>query len=129
MGKKTRGAPGRRPILRLSPPGPRVTSRDGPGSEDILVSLVTCQTKDHDDSDTQKMPPPASGITELQPAVVKPNPSGLCLLGAYTDSDDEETDSAAKPTAAASRKANTSADIDSTLANFLAVKNSAALSH
>ncbi|KAE8606640.1 hypothetical protein XENTR_v10010808 [Xenopus tropicalis] len=107
MGKKTRGAPGRRPILQLSPPGPRTGSREGTGSGS------------EDDGDAQKMAPPTGGITELQPAVVKPT-GGLCLLGAYTDSDEEETDSPVKASVGSSTKANTSADIDSTLANFLA---------
>ncbi|NP_001080107.1 formin binding protein 4 L homeolog [Xenopus laevis] len=106
MGKKTRGAPGRRPILQLSPPGPRAVSREGTGSGS------------EDDGDAQKMAPP-TGIPERQPTVVKPT-GGLCLLGAYTDSDEEEADSPVKAAVGSSAKANTSTDIDSTLANFLA---------
>ncbi|XP_071974763.1 formin-binding protein 4 isoform X1 [Engystomops pustulosus] len=109
MGKKTRAASGRRPILQLSPPGPRaaaVREEAGSGSDD--------------DADSQKglAPPPAAGmVTELKASVVKPT-GGLCLLGAYTDSDDEDGDTNDKPISNA--KGNTSADIDSTLANFLA---------
>ncbi|XP_063800622.1 formin-binding protein 4 [Pseudophryne corroboree] len=110
MGKKTRGLSGRRPILQLSPPGPRAATREEAGSG-----------SEADDVDSQKVPPPptAGMITEIQAAVVKPT-GGLCLLGAYTDSDDEDGDSSEKPTPTPVRKGNTSADIDSTLANFLA---------
>uniref|UniRef100_A0A8C5QNX4 Formin binding protein 4 n=1 Tax=Leptobrachium leishanense TaxID=445787 RepID=A0A8C5QNX4_9ANUR len=107
MGKKTRAVTGRRPILQLSPPGPRAATREvGSGSED--------------DADAQKVPaPPSVGVTELQAAVVKPT-GGLCLLGAYTDSDEEDADFSAKPASSTAAKTNTSADIDSTLANFMA---------
>ncbi|XP_068116215.1 formin-binding protein 4 [Hyperolius riggenbachi] len=109
MGKKTRAVPGRRPILQLSPPGPRAATREeaGSGSED--------------EADSQKVTAPSTTamIPEVQPTVVKPT-GGLCLLGAYTDSDDEDGDSAEKPKLAPARKGNPSADIDSTLANFLA---------
>ncbi|KAM3919818.1 formin-binding protein 4 [Leptodactylus fuscus] len=108
MGKKTRAASGRRPILQLSPPGPRaaaVREETGSGSDD--------------DAETQKgLGPSAAGMgTEPQAAVVKPT-GGLCLLGAYTDSDDEDGDTTDKPIT--NTKGNTSTDIDSTLANFLA---------
>ncbi|XP_073397646.1 formin-binding protein 4 isoform X1 [Dendrobates tinctorius] len=111
MGKKTRAASGRRPILQLSPPGPRaavVRDEAGSGSE-------------AEDADSQKglVPPAAVMVTEAQAAVVKPT-GGLCLLGAYTDSDDEDGDTADKPVSVPSTKGNTSADIDSTLANFMA---------
>ncbi|XP_056382550.1 formin-binding protein 4 [Hyla sarda] len=110
MGKKTRAAPGRRPILQLSPPGPRaaaVREETGSGSDD--------------DADCQKVlgPPTTAMVTEVQAAVVKPT-GGLCLLGAYTDSDDEDGGTADKPVSTCNTKGNTSADIDSTLANFLA---------
>lgn len=52
---------------------------------------------------------------------VPPLPGGLCLLGAYADSDDEEGEGAEKPARPAGANGNNSADIDSTLANFLAV--------
>ncbi|NXW38113.1 FNBP4 protein, partial [Phaetusa simplex] len=45
---------------------------------------------------------------------------GLCLLGAYADSDDEEGETAEKSARSADANGNNSADIDSTLANFLA---------
>ncbi|XP_073460532.1 formin-binding protein 4 isoform X2 [Aquarana catesbeiana] len=109
MGKKTRAVSGRRPILQLSPPGPRAATREetGSGSED--------------DADSQKViaPPTTGMIPEVQPVVVKPT-GGLCLLGAYTDSDDEDGDSPEKSKPTPATKANASTDIDSTLANFLA---------
>lgn len=46
---------------------------------------------------------------------------GLCLLGAYADSDDEEGETTEKSARLADANGNNSADIDSTLANFLAV--------
>ncbi|XP_063294117.1 formin-binding protein 4 [Pelobates fuscus] len=105
MGKKTRAVPGRRPILRLSPPGPRAATREaGSGSED--------------DAESHKvLVPPGGGTAELQAAVVKQT-GGLCLLGAYTDSDEDDVPD--KPTVGTAPKANTSSDIDSTLANFMA---------
>lgn len=48
---------------------------------------------------------------------------GLCLLGAYADSDDDESDVAEKPAQSKEVNGNQSADIDSTLANFLAVSS------
>ncbi|NXI94422.1 FNBP4 protein, partial [Psophia crepitans] len=53
------------------------------------------------------------------PAAVKPT-GGLCLLGAYADSDDEEGETPEKSARSADANGNNSADIDSTLANFLA---------
>nr|XP_033784280.1 formin-binding protein 4 isoform X2 [Geotrypetes seraphini] len=57
----------------------------------------------------------------VKPAVVKPT-GGLCLLGAYADSDDddEESETPQKPTQTATTNGNPTGDIDSTLANFLA---------
>lgn len=46
---------------------------------------------------------------------------GLCLLGAYADSDDEEGETPEKSARSADANGSNSADIDSTLANFLAV--------
>ena len=48
-------------------------------------------------------------------------PGGLCLLGAYADSDDEESDVSEKPAQSKEANGSQSTDIDSTLANFLAV--------
>uniref|UniRef100_A0A6I8PI25 Formin-binding protein 4 n=1 Tax=Ornithorhynchus anatinus TaxID=9258 RepID=A0A6I8PI25_ORNAN len=45
---------------------------------------------------------------------------GLCLLGAYADSDDEENEVSEKSTQSTEPNGNQSTDIDSTLANFLA---------
>ncbi|NXK14774.1 FNBP4 protein, partial [Herpetotheres cachinnans] len=45
---------------------------------------------------------------------------GLCLLGAYADSDDEEGETPEKSARSADANGNNSSDIDSTLANFLA---------
>ncbi|NXL62049.1 FNBP4 protein, partial [Chordeiles acutipennis] len=45
---------------------------------------------------------------------------GLCLLGAYADSDEEEGDTPEKSARSADANGGGSADIDSTLANFLA---------
>ncbi|XP_053576338.1 formin-binding protein 4 [Bombina bombina] len=108
MGKKTRVVSGRRPILQLSPPGPRAVTKEeaGSGSEDDLE---------------EKIPASQTGgsSSELQATVMKPT-GGLCLLGAYTDSDEDDVDSSEKPVVKASAKVNTSGDIDNTLANFLA---------
>ncbi|NXX27564.1 FNBP4 protein, partial [Nicator chloris] len=49
-----------------------------------------------------------------------PSPGGLCLLGAYADSDDEEGETPEKPAHSTDANGSNSADIDSTLANFLA---------
>ncbi|XP_017589232.1 PREDICTED: LOW QUALITY PROTEIN: formin-binding protein 4, partial [Corvus brachyrhynchos] len=57
-------------------------------------------------------PPPA-------PAAVKAT-GGLCLLGAYADSDDEEGETPEKPARSTDANGSNSTDIDSTLANFLA---------
>ncbi|XP_054684102.1 formin-binding protein 4 isoform X2 [Grus americana] len=114
MGKKSRAAPGRRPILQLSPPGPRrdeaaVPSTEGAdsGSEPDEPEAVAEPPRS-----TPNPPPPT-------PSAVKPT-GGLCLLGAYADSDDEEGETPEKSSRSADANGNNSADIDSTLANFLA---------
>ncbi|XP_075019617.1 formin-binding protein 4 isoform X1 [Calonectris borealis] len=114
MGKKSRAAPGRRPILQLSPPGPRrdeaaVPPAEGAdsGSEPDEPEAVAEPPRS-----APNPPPPA-------PAAVKPT-GGLCLLGAYADSDDEEGETPEKSARSADANGNNSADIDSTLANFLA---------
>ncbi|KAM4665463.1 formin-binding protein 4 isoform 7-T7 [Amazona ochrocephala] len=112
MGKKSRSAPCRRPILQLSPPGPRrdeaasAAATEGPesGSEPDEPEAVT---------DPPRNPPPPA------PAAVKPT-GGLCLLGAYADSDDEEGETPEKSSRSVDANGNNSSDIDSTLANFLA---------
>ncbi|XP_062972881.1 formin-binding protein 4 isoform X3 [Elgaria multicarinata webbii] len=87
MGKKSRAAPvGRRPILQLSPPGPR-------GGREEAV--------------------PGDGDSASEAG-------GLCLLGAYADSDEEDSEMSEKPAQSADANGNNSTDIDSTLANFLA---------
>lgn len=48
---------------------------------------------------------------------------GLCLLGAYADSDDDENDISEKTAQSKESNGNQSTDIDSTLANFLAVSD------
>ncbi|NXE85125.1 FNBP4 protein, partial [Cochlearius cochlearius] len=53
-------------------------------------------------------------------APLSPRPGGLCLLGAYADSDEEEGETPEKSARSADANGNNSADIDSTLANFLA---------
>ncbi|XP_068169670.1 formin-binding protein 4 [Antennarius striatus] len=111
MGKKSRltsGAVGRRTILQLSPPGLRggnATERDGtPSGSD-----------DEQDGDGHKLVKEMRTITKA-PAVKATE--GLSLLGAYDDSDDEEAGESRGSTANCQH--NKSADIDSTLANFMA---------
>ncbi|NWH41379.1 FNBP4 protein, partial [Chloropsis hardwickii] len=128
MGKKARAAPGRRPILQLSPPAPRRDEAAGPpgeggdsGSEAGKASKAGGsagrfvggpETVAEPPRNPPNPPPPA-------PAAVKAT-GGLCLLGAYADSDDEEGESPEKPARPADANGSSSADIDSTLANFLA---------
>ncbi|XP_053924259.1 formin-binding protein 4 isoform X4 [Cuculus canorus] len=115
MGKKSRSAPSRRPILRLSPPGPR--------RDDSTVAPAAEGTESGSEPEEPEAvaeppriapnpPPPA-------PATVKAT-GGLCLLGAYADSDDEEGETPEKSARSTDANGNNSADIDSTLANFLA---------
>ncbi|XP_075611632.1 formin-binding protein 4 isoform X2 [Balearica regulorum gibbericeps] len=114
MGKKSRVAPGRRPILQLSPPGPRRDEAALPSTEgaDSGSEPDEPETVAEPPRSTPNPPPPA-------PAAVKPT-GGLCLLGAYADSDDEEGETPEKSSRSADANGNNSADIDSTLANFLA---------
>ncbi|XP_064516033.1 formin-binding protein 4 isoform X2 [Pseudopipra pipra] len=114
MGKKPRAAPGRRPILQLSPPAPRRDEAAGPagdggdsGSEPDEPEAVAEPPRN-----PPNPPPPA-------PAAVKAT-GGLCLLGAYADSDDEEGENLEKPARSMDANGSNSTDIDSTLANFLA---------
>ncbi|MBZ3882288.1 Formin-binding protein 4 [Sciurus carolinensis] len=152
MGKKSRAVPGRRPILQLSPPGPRSSTpgRDPEPEPDTEPDSTAAASN--------QLAPPAAAATTTTPAVtasaaaddspsedeqevvvevprVAQNPpkpvmttrptavkatGGLCLLGAYADSDDDESDVSEKPAQSKEANGNQSADIDSTLANFLA---------
>ncbi|XP_074854255.1 formin-binding protein 4 isoform X5 [Carettochelys insculpta] len=117
MGKKGRAAPGRRPILQLSPPGPRA-AREGP------AALDASSGSEADEPEVAgEVPKTASNPPQMTapagPAAVKPT-GGLCLLGAYADSDDEEGEAPEKSVPSTDANGNNSADIDSTLANFLA---------
>ncbi|XP_031463118.1 formin-binding protein 4 isoform X1 [Phasianus colchicus] len=116
MGKKSRSAPGRRPILQLSPPGPRREDA-GPSGQ---AAEGTESGSEPDEAEAVPEPPrSAPNPPPPASAAVKPT-GGLCLLGAYADSDDEEGDGAEKPARPAGANGNNSTDIDSTLANFLA---------
>ncbi|XP_054057499.1 formin-binding protein 4 isoform X6 [Rissa tridactyla] len=113
MGKKSRSAPGRRPILQLSPPGPR---RDEATAVPPVEGADSASEPDEPEAVAE---PPRSAPNPPPPTAVKPT-GGLCLLGAYADSDDEEGETAEKSARSADANGNNSADIDSTLANFLA---------
>lgn len=109
MGKKSRltgGAVGRRTILQLSPPGIRggITGdrEEAPSGSD-----------DEQDGDGHKFVRPAN----MKAPAVKAT-EGLSLLGAYEDSDEEDAGDSHRSTA--NSQHNQSADIDSTLANFMA---------
>ncbi|XP_064922434.1 formin-binding protein 4 isoform X1 [Columba livia] len=114
MGKKSRAAPGRRPILQLSPPGPRRDEAAAPPAEGA-------DSGSEPDEPEAVAEPPRTAPNPLPPApaAVKPT-GGLCLLGAYADSDDEDGETPEKSARLADANGNNSADIDSTLANFLA---------
>uniref|UniRef100_A0A1A8I2R6 Formin binding protein 4 n=1 Tax=Nothobranchius kuhntae TaxID=321403 RepID=A0A1A8I2R6_NOTKU len=107
MGKKTRlggGAVGRRTILQLSPPGNR---GGNPGEREEANS----GSDDEQDGDGHKF----VRHTNIKTPAVKAT-EGLSLLGAYEDSDEED----ARDRSAANSRHNQPADIDSTLANFMA---------
>ncbi|KAM6274080.1 formin-binding protein 4 isoform 4-T4 [Porphyrio hochstetteri] len=112
MGKKSRAAPGRRPILQLSPPGPR---RD----EAAAVPPTEGADSGSEPDDPEPVTEPPRSAPNPPPPAVKPT-GGLCLLGAYADSDDEEGETPEKAACSADANGSNSADIDSTLANFLA---------
>ncbi|NXT69823.1 FNBP4 protein, partial [Chaetops frenatus] len=125
MGKKARAAPGRRPILQLSPPAPRRDEVAGPAGEGGGSGAEPGKATKADGSggrfpetvaepprNPPNPPPPA-------PAAVKAT-GGLCLLGAYADSDDEEGETPEKLAHSTDANGSNSTDIDSTLANFLA---------
>ncbi|XP_048217523.1 formin-binding protein 4 isoform X2 [Perognathus longimembris pacificus] len=165
MGKKSRAVPGRRPILQLSPPGPRSSTpgRDlelepdtepdstaAPPSQSAPVAPAavaaaaatttttattttspsvpaTAAPDDPPSEDEQEMVVevskvvlnPPKPVMTTRPTAVKAT-GGLCLLGAYADSDDDESDASEKPAQSKEANGNQSTDIDSTLANFLA---------
>ncbi|XP_012885408.1 PREDICTED: formin-binding protein 4 [Dipodomys ordii] len=160
MGKKSRAVPGRRPILQLSPPGPRSStpgrdlelepdtepdstaappSQSAPVAAAAAAATTTTTTAspsvpaaaapdDPPSEDEQEMvvevpkvvPNPPKPVMTTRPTAVKAT-GGLCLLGAYADSDDDESDASEKPAQSKETNGNQSTDIDSTLANFLAV--------
>ncbi|KAF3822067.1 hypothetical protein GH733_007441 [Mirounga leonina] len=153
MGKKSRAVPGRRPILQLSPPGPRsntpgrdpepepdtepdstvaAPSQPAPAAPSTATTTVTTAAAGPDDSPSEgkdeqevvvEVPRvvqnPPKPVMTTRPTAVKAT-GGLCLLGAYADSDDDESDVSEKPAQSKEANGNQSADIDSTLANFLA---------
>uniref|UniRef100_A0A8C1VXA8 Formin binding protein 4 n=1 Tax=Cyprinus carpio TaxID=7962 RepID=A0A8C1VXA8_CYPCA len=109
MGKKTRTGTGRRTILQLSPPGP-TRSATGAAREDGVGSGSEDETEGSTDGQREV------NVVMKTPAVKATQ--GLSLLGAYEDS--EEEDAAENTSTATKAKHNQSADIDSTLANFMA---------
>uniref|UniRef100_A0A8D0BX39 Formin-binding protein 4 n=1 Tax=Salvator merianae TaxID=96440 RepID=A0A8D0BX39_SALMN len=118
MGKKSRVTPaGRRPILQLSPPGPRGGREEAvPGDGD---SASEADEFDATEEVPRTAPNPLQANMPVGPVAVKPT-GGLCLLGAYEDSDEEDNEMTEKPVQTADANGSNSTDIDSTLANFLA---------
>ncbi|XP_060742180.1 formin-binding protein 4 isoform X2 [Tachysurus vachellii] len=113
MGKKSRTGTSRRTILQLSPPGLR--SGSGTSRDETLGSGSEGETENNTGTNGQgvyrevnmDMKTPAAKATQ-----------GLSLLGAYEDSEEEDASEASS--SAAKAKLNRSADIDSTLASFMA---------
>ncbi|XP_037601957.1 formin-binding protein 4 [Cebus imitator] len=154
MGKKSRAVPGRRPILQLSPPGPRgstpgrdpepepdpepdstaaAPSQPAPAAAATTTTTSVTAAAAPDDSSSEgkdeqevvvEVPRvvqnPPKPVMTTRPTAVKAT-GGLCLLGAYADSDDDDNDVSEKPAQSKETNGNQSTDIDSTLANFLAV--------
>ncbi|XP_048340354.1 formin-binding protein 4 [Sphaerodactylus townsendi] len=117
MGKKSRAVPaGRRPILQLSPPGPRGGREEAaPGDGDSASEADELEATE----EAQRTAPNTAHCSmPVGPVAVKPT-GGLCLLGAYADSDEEDNEMSVKSQPAGANS-NNSTDIDSTLANFLA---------
>ncbi|XP_062246640.1 formin-binding protein 4 isoform X1 [Platichthys flesus] len=111
MGKKTRltgGTVGRRTILQLSPPGLR-SGNIGEREE------AASGSDDEQEGDGHRF---TKNRTIMKLPVVKAT-EGLSLLGAYEDSDDDD-DAGDSLRLTANSQHNQSADIDSTLANFMA---------
>lgn len=153
MGKKSRAVPGRRPILQLSPPGPRsstpgrdpdpdpdpeadstaaATNQSAPAAAAATAAAspsvpATAAPEDSPSEDDQEVvvevprvvQNPPKPVMTTRPTAVKAT-GGLCLLGAYADSDDDESDVSEKTAQSKEPNGNQSTDIDSTLANFLA---------
>ncbi|XP_063139727.1 formin-binding protein 4 isoform X2 [Rattus norvegicus] len=153
MGKKSRAVPGRRPILQLSPPGPRsstpgrdpdpdpdpetdstaaATSQSVPAAATAAAATspavpATAAPEDSPSEDEQEVVVEVPNVVQNPPKPVMPTrpttvkaTGGLCLLGAYADSDDDENDISEKTAQSKESNGNQSTDIDSTLANFLA---------
>ncbi|XP_026221311.1 formin-binding protein 4 isoform X1 [Anabas testudineus] len=111
MGKKSRltgGAVGRRTILQLSPPGLR-GGNTGEREE--------AQSGSDDEQEVDGHRFVRDRRTNMKAPTVKAT-EGLSLLGAYEDSDEEDAGDAQR--LGANSQHNQSADIDSTLANFMA---------
>ncbi|KAM7414227.1 hypothetical protein PAMA_019175 [Pampus argenteus] len=111
MRKKSRltgGTVGRRTILQLSPPGLR-GGNTGEREEGLSGS------DDEQEADVNKFV--RERHTNMKAPTVKAT-EGLSLLGAYEDSDEEDAGDSQRSTAISQH--NQSADIDSTLANFMA---------
>ncbi|KAK3558422.1 hypothetical protein QTP86_018020 [Hemibagrus guttatus] len=113
MGKKSRTGTGRRTILQLSPSGLR--SSTGAGRDDSVGSGSEGETENNTGKDEQGVYREAN--MEMKTPAVKAT-QGLSLLGAYEDSEEEDASEASS--SAAKAKLNRSADIDSTLASFMA---------
>uniref|UniRef100_W5MGC1 Formin binding protein 4 n=1 Tax=Lepisosteus oculatus TaxID=7918 RepID=W5MGC1_LEPOC len=143
MGKKTRTGTGRRTILQLSPPGPRGFPAGGAGCREegagsgsegssvteplniielrvtraVMTALMREEYEQDGSGDASHPQISKDNLMETKPPSVKAT-GGLSLLGAYEDS--EEEDGADSQPAPSNANHNQSADIDSTLANFLA---------
>ncbi|XP_027029107.1 formin-binding protein 4 isoform X1 [Tachysurus fulvidraco] len=113
MGKKSRTGTSRRTILQLSPPGLR--SGSGTSRDETLGSGSEGETENNTGSDGQGVYREVN--MDMKTPAVKAT-QGLSLLGAYEDSEEEDASEASS--SAAKAKLNRSADIDSTLASFMA---------
>ncbi|CAK6960093.1 formin-binding protein 4 [Scomber scombrus] len=111
MRKKSRltgGTVSRRTILQLSPPGLRS------GNTEEREEGVS-GSDDEQEADSNRFV--KERHTSMKAPTVKAT-EGLSLLGAYEDSDEEDAEDSQRSTATSQH--NQSADIDSTLANFMA---------
>ncbi|XP_026874173.1 formin-binding protein 4 isoform X1 [Electrophorus electricus] len=112
MGKKTRTGTGRRTILQLSPPGPRSGTGVVRGEEALGSGS---EEEPEGNADGQGIHREVN--IEMKTPAVKAT-QGLSLLGAYEDSEEEDATEASS--SIIKGKHNRSADIDSTLASFMA---------